>query len=165
MPLESDFTSRAAATAKQKSLRLIGAAQDRSRQFVNSAHHYIEENPVRAVSYSSAAVLGLGILIGRLLAPQRPDVSSMAAEAGSRLQDLPDALRGASQELLAAAKQKSHDLIDTAQERSREILEYTRDYAQENPWRTASYAVVAIAGLALIAGLIATAKPRYDSHW
>lgn len=165
MPLESDFTARAASTAKEKSLQLIGAAQDRSRQLVNSAQHYIEENPLRAVSYSSAAVLGLGILIGRLLAPERYDMSSMARDAGSRVQDLPDALRGASQDLLAAAKQKSHELIDTAQSRSREILEYTRDYAQENPWRAASYAVVAIAGLALIAGLISTSRPRYDSHW
>jgi ElaB/YqjD/DUF883 family membrane-anchored ribosome-binding protein len=158
MPAETDFTTRAISTAKQKSQQLLDAAQERSRQVVDSAQHYLQENPVRAASYSSALALGLGILIGRLLAPHPFDMASATAFARGRLRALPSTARETSEELLTAAKESSQQLADTAYARSREILESTRQYVEENPRRAASYAAGALVGLTAIIVLFAASR-------
>ena len=160
MPAETDFTSRALSSAKQKSQQLLDAAQDRSRQMVDSAQHYVRENPVRAASYSSAVVLGLGILIGRLLAPHPFDAASAAAFARGRLRALPGTARETSEELLAAAKETSQQLADTTYARSRELLKSTRQYVEENPRRAASYAAGALFGVAAIIVLLSAFGER-----
>jgi ElaB/YqjD/DUF883 family membrane-anchored ribosome-binding protein len=68
MPETTDFASRAASAAKETSQQTLGAARRQTRQLAESTQRYIRENPLGAVSYASAAVFGLGILVGRALA-------------------------------------------------------------------------------------------------
>jgi hypothetical protein len=87
MPADTDFAARAVSSAKERSQHMLDTAQQRSRQIADSAQRYMQENPVRAVSYTSAALFGLGIIIGRLLAPDRYDAPEIASTARRASQD------------------------------------------------------------------------------
>lgn len=169
----TEFSSRAISGAREKSQQALDAARERSRRMAGTAQRYIEENPVRAVSYTSALVFGVGLILGRLLAPSRYDADSAAAgelaqdwhgTVASRSQQWLDAAKSGSQEvagtaqqrsreLLGTAEQRSRELLDTAQQRSRELLGSAQAYVQEHPARSASYAV-ALLGLGLLLSMM-----------
>jgi ElaB/YqjD/DUF883 family membrane-anchored ribosome-binding protein len=162
MPEITELASRAASAAKKTSQQALGAAQQQTRQLAESAQRYIRENPLTAVSYSAAAVFGLGVLIGRLLAPSGYDAASVASAARESLPRWRDAVRDNSQEWREATREKAQELLGTAQERSREILDATQEYAAEHPLRTASSVAIALLGLALAMGLFSSGG-RHDS--
>lgn len=127
----TEFSSRAISGAREKSQQALDAARERSRRMAGTAQRYIEENPVRAVSYTSALVFGVGLILGRLLAPSRYDADSAAAgelaqdwhgTVASRSQQWLDAAKSGSQEVAGTAQQRSREFLDAAQQRSRELL-------------------------------------------
>ena len=156
----TDLASRAASAAKETSQQALGAAQQQTRQLAESAQRYIRENPLTAVSYSAAAVFGLGVLVGRLLAPSGYDAASIASAARESLPRWRDAVRDTSQEWGEVTGGKAQELLATAQERSREILDTTQEYAAQHPLRIAS-TLAALLGLALAVGLFSSSG-RHD---
>jgi len=180
----TESSSRTLSAAKETSQQVLDAARERSRQMAGSAQRYIEENPVRAVSYTSALVFGLGLIVGRLLAPSRHDADSAASAAkdlaqewqgtaAARSQQWLDTARGKSQELLGTAQERSRELLDSAQERSRELLGSAQqrsrellgsaqEYVQEHPARSASYAV-ALLGLGLLLSMLLSSDQEQDT--
>lgn len=159
MPVDTsttDFAARAVSSAKERSQQILDAAQQRSRQLADSAQRYMQENPVRAVSYTSAALFGLGIIIGRLLAPERTEPSEMAASAGRASQEWTRVAQNQGQQWLDTAKEKSQQLMSAAQQRSRELVDTTQEFVQENPVRAATYAGIALLALAAIIGYMAS---------
>lgn len=157
MPADTEFASSAVSSAKERSQQLLGAAQQRSRQLADSAQRYVHENPVRAVSYTSAALFGLGIIIGRLLAPDRhEEASDMATGAEQASRDWARAAQDQSHQWLDTAKEKSQQLMSAAQHRSRELVDTTQHFVEENPARAATYAGLALLALAAIVGYMAS---------
>ena len=150
----TEFAARAVSTAKEKSQQMLDAAQQRSRQLADSAQRYMQEYPVRAVSYTSAALFGLGIIIGRLLAPERDDTSDVrqASDEWTR------AAQNHGQQWLDTAKEKSQQLMSAAQQRSRELVDTTQEFVQEEPWRAATYAGLALLVLAAAVGYFASGQ-------
>lgn len=152
MPADTEFANRAVSSAKERSQQMLEAAQQRSRQLADSAQRYVHENPVRAVSYTSAALFGLGIIIGRLLAPDRYDTSDMASAAERASSDWSRAAQGQSQQWLDTAREKSHELMNAAQQRSRELMDTTQAFVETNPARAATVAGIALIALAAAIG-------------
>jgi ElaB/YqjD/DUF883 family membrane-anchored ribosome-binding protein len=157
MRAATDLIFRVTVPARQASQRVLGAARQRCLQAVHCARYYVERNPVRTTSYSSVAALGMGVLIGRLLAPHPFDAASAAAFARGRRRAPRDAAKETSEELRVAAQ-------DTAQRagavRVPERVEATREYGSENPWRTASCATGMLLGAAAILGAVSMLRAR-----
>jgi ElaB/YqjD/DUF883 family membrane-anchored ribosome-binding protein len=156
MPADTDFAARAVASAKERSQQMLDTAQQRSRQLADSAQRYMQENPVRAVSYTSAALFGLGIIIGRLLAPDRYEASQVASGAQRATQDWASTAQDQTQQWLDTAKEKSQQLMSAAQQRSRELVDTTQEFVGENPVRAATYAGLALLALAAVVGYMAS---------
>ncbi|HWI15218.1 MAG TPA: hypothetical protein VNT02_13235 [Burkholderiales bacterium] len=156
MPADTDFAARAVASAKERSQQILDAAQERSRQIADSAQRYMQENPVRAVSYTSAALFGLGIIIGRLLAPDRNEPADLASHAERASQEWTRNAQKQTQQWLDAAKEKSQDLMSTAQQRSRELMNTTQELIEENPARAATIAGIALLALAAAVAYMAS---------
>lgn len=147
MTANTEFGTSAMETARERSQQLLGAAQQRSRELADSAQRYVHENPVRAVTYTSAALFGLGIIIGRLLAPDRhpmDDVAARAAQASSSAQTR-------AQEMYEAARDTTQAVMGTAQKRSRELFAATQDYVEEHPGQAATVAALALLAVAALA--------------
>lgn len=158
----TEFSSRSLTAAKETSQQVLDAARERSRQMAGTAQRYIEENPVRAVSYTSALVFGLGLIVGRLLAPTRYDLEHAASAAKDLSREWHGTGARQSQQWLDTAKDKSQELLGTAQDRSRELLESAQTYVQEHPARTASYAA-ALLGLGVLFTLLLSSGKSSDT--
>lgn len=158
MPADTDFAARAVSSAKERSQQMLDAAQQRSRQLADSAQRYMQENPVRAVSYTSAALFGLGLIIGRLLAPDRYEPSEMASTAQRASEDWTRSAQDQTQQWLDTAKEKSQQLMNAAQQRSRELVDTTQEFVEEYPVRAATYAGLALLAIAAVVGYMASGK-------
>lgn len=152
MPADTELASRALSSAKERSQQMLDAAHQRSRQLADSAQRYVQENPVRAVSYTSAALFGLGIIIGRLLAPERHDLSGMTSGAERASQEWTRAAQDQSHQWLDTAREKSQQLMSAAQQRSRELVGTTQDFVESHPAGAATLAGVALLALAALVG-------------
>lgn len=164
MPADTDFAARAATAAKERSQQMLDAAQQRSRQLADTAQRYVQDNPVRAVSYTSAALFGLGIIVGRLLAPDRSDPSDMASAAERASSDWTRAAQGQSQQWLDTAREKSQELMNVAQQRSRELMDTTQAFVESNPARAATVAGVALLALAVAIGYMVSGDSDRTEH-
>ncbi len=162
MSENTDFASRAASTAKERSQQMLEAAQQRSREIAGNAQRYVQENPFRAISYTSAALFGLGIIIGRLLAPDRYAASDLASAADRGTQDMTRAAQERSQEWIDTAKEKSQQLLAAAQQRSRDLIDTTQEYVEEYPARAATYAGLALLAVAALVGYMASGESDRD---
>ena len=149
MPATAELGARAIETARERSQQLYDAARERSRDLADNAQRYVSENPLRAVTYTSAALFGLGIIVGRLLAPDRHPADDMAAGAAMASSALASA-QSRAQDLFDTAKDASQSLLSTARQRSREVMDATSEFVEDHPGRAATYAalvLLAIAGI------------------
>jgi ElaB/YqjD/DUF883 family membrane-anchored ribosome-binding protein len=162
MPADTDFAARAVSSAKERSQHMLDTAQQRSRQIADSAQRYMQENPVRAVSYTSAALFGLGIIIGRLLAPDRYDAPEIASTARRASQDWTSGAQDQTQQWLDTAKEKSQQLMSAAQQRSRELVDTTQEFVEEYPVRAATYAGLALLAIAGVVAYMASGSSSSD---
>lgn len=163
MPVDTELASSAMSSAKERSQQMLDAAQQRSREIADRAQRYMHENPVRAVSYTSAALFGLGIIIGRLLAPDRFDTSGMASGAERASEEWTRSAQDQGRQWLDTAKEKSHHLMSAAQQRSRQLVDTTQEFVAEDPLRAATYAGLALLAVAALVGYMASGE-RDDSE-
>jgi ElaB/YqjD/DUF883 family membrane-anchored ribosome-binding protein len=164
MPADTDFASRTINTAKEHSQHMMDTAQQRTREIADSTQRYVHENPWLAMSYTSAALFGLGIIIGRLLAPERHEGSDLAAAAARATEQFTRGAQQHSQEWLDAAREKSHQFASSAQQRSRELIDSTQEYVHDHPVQAAAYTGLALVALAALVGYMASSHRDDRQH-